>query len=558
MNNLFGKNMLFKATSPLKLICRGLALASLIWSFQSHAERPHHDGYIQGDQRSPVVSTAYGPVQGTDNGHVYAWMGIPYAEPPVGKLRWMPPQPPQPWASVKAAVKPGSTCTQGNDLGFFATPGGAEDCLYLNVYADRKAFEQASSNGKKLPVFVWFHGGALWVGQGDDHNPSALVANGKAIVVTFNYRLGIFGYFAHPSIDDEGHPAANYGTMDQTFVLQWIKKNIAAFGGDPSDVTIAGESAGGDAVIAQMLSTWAKGLFHQVIEMSGATNLLKEGNFGATVSLKTAEHTGEEFARQVGCRNDKDAAACLRALPASVILANRQGHQLVETVVDGNFLPARPEKLLETGMFNHVRLISGSNRDEGDFFAALPEVITGKALQAGDYANAIKKQFGPHLSSAVLTEYPLDNYLNASEAYAAAVGDNLFSCPSLRLKRLAARHTEVWGYEFADRTAPTYAPPVSFPVRAGHTAELPYIFSGFHGGEEGLPVHLNDQQQKLAAAMQIYWTSARHAHDWEEWPQFVAGSEKIMRFQLPKGNTVNAKIFARDHHCGFWDSQSVY
>lgn len=443
-------------------------------------------------------------------------------------------------------------------MGFFATPGGSEDCLYLNVYVDRKAFNRATATGQKLPVFVWIHGGALWVGQGDDNNPTALVADGKAIVVTFNYRLGVFGYFAHPAIDGEGHPAVNYGTMDQTFVLRWVRDNIAAFGGNPENVTIAGESAGGDAVMAQIYSPWAKGLFHQAIEMSGATNLLKEGNFGSTVSQKTAQQTGEQFASSVGCTDQQNAGSCLRKLSTAMILAHQRGYQLVETVVDGDFLPDTPEALLKTGKFNRVPMISGTTRDEGDFFAALPEVETGRVLTNETYPTAIRAQFGDALSKKVLKEYPLSDYLNASEAYAAPVGDFLFSCPSLKLKELASKHTDVWGYEFADRTAPTYSPPVSFNLRAGHTSELPYLFTGFHGGARGVPVSLNPQQQNLANALQIYWTTLNKAKDWAEWPKYKAGQGKIMQFQLPQGQLITAGTFAKEHHCEFWNQQGVY
>jgi para-nitrobenzyl esterase len=198
-------------------------------------------GWAEAAQPTSVSKIDSGPVRGVDDGEMLSYLGIPYAAPPVGELRWRPPQAPRSWAETYDADKSGNACVQNADLGAFATAGGSEDCLYLNVYLPRAAVQAR----KPLRVFVWIHGGSLWVGQGSDYDPRKLALDGEAVVVSLNYRLGMFGFFAHPAIDGEGHPFANYGQMDQSFALDWVKRNIAAFGGDPNNITSAGDSSGG-------------------------------------------------------------------------------------------------------------------------------------------------------------------------------------------------------------------------------------------------------------------------------------------------------------------------
>lgn len=504
-----------------------------------------------------IVTTAQGAVQGVEEGEMLAWLGIPYAAPPVDELRWQPPQPPAPWEGTRVANQVPQKCTQGPDLGFFATAGGSEDCLYLNVYADRQAVDQAQNGDEKLPVFVWLHGGGLQVGQGADYNPRALIEDGRAMVVTLNYRLGMFGFFAHPAIDAEGHANANYGQMDQTLALEWVQDNIAAFGGDPDSVTIAGESAGGFSVLAQVLSPWAAGLFHNAIEMSGAAMVLREPSPNGTLSLETAQARGTGFAEAVGCGDTKNAADCLRDLSIEEIMAHRQKFRVNMPVIDGDFLPDAPAALLRSGNFNRVPLISGTNRDEGDFFAALAETRTGEPLTAERYPEALEGMYGEKLSQTLLQQYPASNYLNAAGAFAAATTDYLFACPSLRLKELASQHTRVWGYRFADRTAPSYAPPVSFEMQAAHTFELPYLFPGFHGGTAE-PTQLNPLQQPLAEQMQHYWTHVADADSWTDWPQYDTEGGRLLQLQLSGNRMMDSERYAEQHHCAFWDQQGVY
>jgi para-nitrobenzyl esterase len=315
--------------------------------------------------------------------------------------------------ALKANTVP-SSCAQNADLGPFARAGGNEDCLYLNVY--RSA--EAARSGERLPVFVWVHGGALQVGQGADYDPSKLAATGKAVVVTLNYRLGLFGFFSHPAIDREGHPFANYGLMDQQAALRWVQQNIAAFGGDPANVTIAGESSGGNSVMLQIVSPLAAGTFQHAVAMSGAGVMTRHPAFGARARFPVAEELGTGFAKDVGC--EADTANCLRALSTKRVLDAQTPYLLNEAIIDGTVIPMHPSDAYRTGQINRVTLVNGSTRDEGRFFVALPELLTGQALTAEDYPVWMERQYGAALATEVMREYSLDRFASPGEAFAAA------------------------------------------------------------------------------------------------------------------------------------------
>lgn len=503
-------------------------------------------------QATSVVKIDSGPLRGEDDGDMLSYLGIPYAAPPVGELRWRPPQAPLTWTETLEATKAGSSCVQNADLGAFATPGGSEDCLYLNVYAPRSAVQ----SGNKLPVFVWIHGGSLWVGQGDDYDPRKLVLDGKAIVVTLNYRLGMFGFFSHPAIDAEGHGFANYGQMDQSFSLDWVQRNIAAFGGDPNNVTIAGESSGGTSVLAQVISPWSKGKFQQAINMSGSSLIIRYPNFGAARPLDVARKVGADFATAAGCSDQKPA--CLRALTVGQILAIQAPYMINQTIVDGDFMPEHPAEALKSGRFNHVTLINGTTRDEGTFFAGFPENETGIAMTEADYSKKLEDFFGVSIAPRVAEQYPLDSYNSPSEAYAAAATSYLFSCPALKVNEWASRSVPVYAYEFADRTAPSYLKPTTFPLGAAHTYELPYLFPGFHGGKSGLPVSLNTLQEQLSDQMVAHWTSVSTAEKWTDWVRYVPAQQNVYRLKLPSSQILPMGRFSNDHHCDFWDRAGIY
>lgn len=499
----------------------------------------------------PVVDTDAGKVQGTDDGKLLSWLGVPYAAAPEGSLRWMPPRAPEKWSGVKDASQFGNFCPQNTDLGVFGKAGGAEDCLNLNVYVSKETI----AKGGKLPVLVWIHGGSLWVGAGRDYDASKLALKGNAVVVTINYRLGILGYFAHPELDKEGHRFANYGLMDQQFALEWVQHNISAFGGNPKDVTISGESSGGNSVMAHVVAPGSAGKFQHAVAMSGGAVALRFPTFGAPKPLDYAEKMGEGFAKAVGCTSDNQAA-CLRQLPLDKVLAMQTPHLINQVVIDGTVIPLHPGEAFRTGKFNHVTLINGTTRDEGTFFAGFPENENGIAMQGKGYEDAMKFFFGS-LAEKVKKEYPADSYVTPSNAYAAAVTDMEFACPARIINKRASAYTPTYAYEFADRTAPSYLKPTSFALGAAHTYELSYLFPGFHGGA-GIPVKLNALQEKLSDKMVTYWAQAGKAGEREnEWPRYSPKQDNVMSLVLP-GPVMKDGVFGREHHCDFWDDAGVY
>lgn len=497
------------------------------------------------------VATLSGPVEGISRQGIESWEGIPFAAAPTGALRWQAPQPVKAWSQPLKATTPSSSCAQNTDLGVFATAGGSEDCLYLNVYRSSDAAAQPS----KRPVFVWIYGGALQVGQADHYNPEKLVKQGNSIVVTFNYRVGLFGFFANPALNGKDKDYANYGLMDQQAALQWVKDNIAAFGGDPNNVTIAGESAGGDSVMAHIISPASSGLFQHAISLSGSTLVTRYPAFGASVPLNIAVKTGDEFAQSVGCQQAD--AACLRALSTEQILKAQTPYILKQFIVDGQLIPQHPADALAKGKLNKTTLINGTTRDEGTLFAALPELATGKSMTEQSYPEVMKSMYGETLLPKVLKEYPVSEYNTPSEAFAAAATDSLFSCPAQEVNHLLTGKMPVYAYEFSDQTAPLYLNPLTFLLKAAHTSELAYIFPGFHGGSDK-EVKLNPLQEKLSDEMVGYFANVSAISGKQaSWPLFDTQKENYMTFALPAGRMVSGR-FARTHHCDFWKTSGIF
>ncbi|MFE7422848.1 carboxylesterase/lipase family protein [Rhodococcus sp. NPDC057529] len=497
-----------------------------------------------------VLKIDSGAVQGNEHGEMHSYLGIPYAAAPVGDLRWRPPQQPPSWTSPLDATEYGNSCPQNADLGVFAKAGGNEDCLNLNVFVSKKSAESK----KKLPVLVWIHGGALAVGGGGDYDPSKLAVDGGMVVVTINYRLGLLGYFADPALDREGHPFGNYGLMDQQFALDWVQRNIATFGGDPGNVTISGESSGGNSVLAHVASPLSSGKFQHAIPMSGAAIALQFPVFGAPRPLDVAERTGTDFTKAVGCGSR--GPECLRELPLNQILATQSPYLINQVIIDGRVIPTHPAEAFKSGKFNHVTLINGSTRDEGTFFAGFPENESGAPLTAPGYPGALDAYFGP-LTQDVLKEYPLDAFSNPSEALGAAVTDMQFACPGRAINRWMADQTPTYAFEFSDRTAPSYLNPTTFALGAAHTFELAYLFPRFHGGA-GNPIELNPLQEKLSDKMVDYWSNAAGAEDREEeWPQYSPAEENTMSLILPEPR-MDSQSFGHVHNCDFWDARGIY
>ena len=338
---------------------------------------------------APAIVIQNGPLKGIETPTLNLYLGIPYAVPPVGPLRWTPPQPHGRWHGVFQATQFGNFCTQ---------PGlGSEDCLYLNVYTPSEKKNHDKHHGLPamvwihdkhhgLPVMVWIHGGSLVTGGGGFYDPTRMIEQSGVIVVTINYRIGLFGFFAHPTIDAEGHLNGNYGLMDQQLALKWVKRNIKAFGGDPNRVTIFGESAGGQSVYANLASPTAAGLFRRAISESGSyVEFQSYFDPFYIVKLTQAETSGTpavpsgvELATEAGCTTLPQSAACLRGIPASTLVT--VGPSLLYPFLDGTILTQTPSAAFASGEFNQVPVISGGNHDEYRLFVAEGYDAVGKPL----------------------------------------------------------------------------------------------------------------------------------------------------------------------------------
>jgi para-nitrobenzyl esterase len=485
----------------------------------------------------PVVATADGAVGGKTAAGMNEFLGIPYAAPPVGSLRWRPPQPAAPWPGVRAATAFAPHCPQPASP--FGVASTSENCLYLNVFTPTK------TDGRRLPVMVWIHGGALLTGESNDYDPSGLVHHG-VIVITINYRLGALGFLAHPALAGRpGGPSGNYGFMDQQAALRWVQRNIRQFGGDPRNVTIFGESAGGLSVMSQLASPGAKGLFAKTIVESGTYDLTQQ-------PLATAEAAGEAFAAQAGCASQ--TAACLRSLPVQTILDNEnEGVGGYEPDIDGLVLTQSLKTAFATGQFNQVPVMVGTNHDEWRLFVGLAE-LEGAPVTAANYQATIAATLGlPAAAAAVIAaQYPLSAYPSPAVAMGAVGTDAIFACPALTADQSLSKYVPTYAYEFNDENAPEISlPPVSFPYGAAHATELPYLFSF---SNVAYPAVLTPPQQQLAAAMKQDWTNfARQGSpSAPTWPAFNAASQRMLSLIPPRPHLETG--FAAEHHCAFWAS----
>lgn len=508
---------------------------------QTHVEVVEHS----------AIETKNGGLRGLDLGTVVVFKGIPYARPPVGALRWAPPQPCENWSGVREAIADPPQCAQNRYLGVFAKPGGQEDCLYLNVWRPKAA----SMSGRKLPVMVWIHGGALWVGSANDYDGGKLAAHGQAIVVTINYRLAMLGMFAHPSLIDRGEPWGNFGLMDQQAALKWVQDNIAAFGGDPDNVTIFGESSGGTSVLAHVVSPASRGLFHHAVDMSGSSPIIKYPHFGCTLPSEQAIEKGVAFAEAAGCDGSIES---LRALPIERILEIQTPHLSQQFFVDGHTIPATYTELIRSGKVNGKTFTGGVTRDEWTWAAGFTEIETGSVMSPEAYAQAIMGFYGEENGPKVLAEYPVSKYGSGSEAFGAAVTASLFAAPMHRINEWLSEWMPVFAYEFCDKTAPSYLQPTTFALGAAHTSELAYLFPGFHGGD-GVPTKLNPLQEQLSDHMVRLFTRTPEANGARlpDWPRYDPKSENYLSFVLPEPRQ-SYQRFSQVHNTRFWDDLGIY
>ncbi|MGO9450499.1 MAG: carboxylesterase/lipase family protein [Candidatus Binataceae bacterium] len=516
-----------------------VAAVALCCAIASHLPAPTiaHAADSTTSPDSLLVKTQDGPVQGMVRDGVRQFLGIPYAAPPVGNLRWKAPQPHPAWTATLDATHFGDACAQIFPFG----RGGAnsEDCLSLNIYAPDPAMSG-------VPVMVWIHGGSFLQGTGATYDGNALAGKGRMVVVTINYRLGPLGFLALKALDAENpdHVSGDYGVMDQQAALRWVQRNISAFGGDPNKVTAAGESAGAISVCLQLVSPASAGLFQRAI--------LESGPCLRPRPLAEAETHGQDFAAKLGCT--ADVPACLRSKTIGEVLNALPGDALSgppiwNPVVDGHLIPKQPAEAFQSGNFNKVSFINGSNHDEGTLFLWFSEPMT-----ADQYASSIQARLGPD-AARVRAAYPLSNYASPLPATAAIFGDSVFSCSVRKASQLLSAQVPTYEYEFNDRNAPNiFTPHPPYPMGAYHASEIQYVFQSKPRARWSQP--LAGEQLKLSDQMMRYWTSFIASGDPDgtapKWTPYQASEDKIL--SLAPGAVSYESDFAKQHHCEIWDS----
>jgi len=458
---------------------------------------------VEIDCNSPVV-TKSGLVAGKkeDNADVCVWKGIPFAAPPVGELRWRAPQPMPKWEGVREAKEFGHRCMQ---KGIFklevatSKEGMSEDCLYLNVWRPK------SQEGlRPIPVMFWIHGGGYTGGSANTpmYWGDRLAEQGNVVVVSTNYRLNVFGFFSSPALAEEDHnkSVGNYAILDLIAALKWVHDNISNFGGDPNNVTIFGESAGGFAVCTLLATPLGKGLFHKAI--------LESGGCTASESLEQGYEHGKEIARNLGC--DEKDLKCLRAIPAKTLLEKGSGGMMQRGSVphhDGYVLKDTPLSMIEAGNYNRVPFMAGSCRDE--FGNTLRLMKRFKKIQPENYEQGLIDEFNvpPEDAKKLVQLYPLSEFHNRPvEAYGRMFGaDASLGCPTyLGLLAVSKQQQDTYHYRFDyDEMA------LGKYFGAAHSFEIPFIFDAF----DRMPMNLlytrkNTAQAKaLGKIIQAYWVN---------------------------------------------------
>lgn len=497
---------------------------------------------------SDVVGVGSGPVRGVmDEDGVRAFLGIPYAAPPVGKLRWQPPREVAPWAETRTGDAFGPACPQPRQR---ADGQYSEDCLFVNVWTPARPSET------KLPVMVWIHGGAFNFGSASqpEYHGKNLSMKG-VVVVTLNYRLGPLGFFAHPLLDGESerHTSGNYGLLDQIAALQWVQKNIAAFGGDPGNVTIFGQSAGSRSVSLLMLSPLAKGLFHRAIAQSGGPilgfellNPVFNGDKAAVSKM------GQELATKLGCDTTDDVLAALRATSAQDIVKTADCTTSVFTeglffapVFDGQVLPENPVTAYATGRNHDVPMIVGSTLNEGTLY-----LVGENDLTVEKYEKFLQVRFGDAAKRAFAL-FPADTDAAVPKAidHFLTVGGN--AQPARFVAGSIARNG---GKAYLYRFSRCPGTAMARQLGAHHGVDLAYVFGNMTDADG-----YTDTDRELTKVVMAYWVNFAKTGDPNgagllAWPAYDRASDRNMEF----ADTVSVNRHLYQTACDFIEQTSRY
>jgi len=462
------------------------------------------------------VKTEAGALEGSTSadGKVQIFKGIPYAAPPVGALRWKEPQPVASWKGVRKATEFGARCMQWNVFGdmVFRDAGPSEDCLYLNVWTPK------TSADAKLPVMVWIYGGGFQAGAtSEPRQDGEALAHRGVVIVSMNYRLGIFGFFSHAELTKESphHASGNYGLLDQVAALEWVRKNIAAFGGDPEKVTIFGESAGSFSVSALMASPRSKGLIHRAIGESGAF-------FGRTLTAKPLAQSEQDAAKWAGS-NGADTLEKLRGMAAQQVLdaamKDKDSFRFGPNI-DGYFFPKSPAEIYANGEQAHVALLAGWNHDEGNYHTFFGKEEVSKE----NYVKKVQQTYGDH-AAEVLELFPGGTEEQSKESAGLLATANFIGYSTWKWIEMQTKTGDaaVYRYEFDDAPplAESGAPPGATPT-AYHSAEIEFVF----GMLKSKKLPWRPEDYKLSEEMGAYWTNFAkkgnpNGEGLAEWPRYT-------------------------------------
>jgi para-nitrobenzyl esterase len=488
------------------------------------------------------ITTDKGVVHGASNGITRVFLGIPYAAPPTGSARFMPPADAPAWTSPRDATALGAECPQLDMTGALAS-GSSEDCLFVNVWTPLATVTNA-------PVFVWIHGGGFIEGSGGDtiYDGTNVVAKTNAIVVTLNYRLGPLGFLSHASFAaaEKVATSPSPGMLDQQAALKWVQRNIAAFGGDPGSVTVAGESAGGSSVCQHLAMPGSKGTFARAIIESGVCIASSDA------TKATAEDQGNRLATAAGCTDSTAVLACLQSKTVQQLLTALPLRKAFvgpgdnySPVIDGVVLPQAPLDAIASGNFTKVPTIVGTNLNEGALFLYL----WGSPLPtSSDIRTILAEFFGMTQVAAIAQHYPVDS--DPSTAFKDLVTDGIFACPARQIARgLSGAGVATYLYQFTYPFSLTLLPSIT----TTHSFELPFVFRNAYLGTQ-----LGANDLAVADAIDGYWFSfvasgdpnASRAMGSVMWPAYTTSGDQNVVLDAPTSVGTHLK----QSICDFWDT----
>jgi para-nitrobenzyl esterase len=482
-------------------------------------------------------------------------LGIPYAAAPVGERRLRAPAPPVRWSGTRDATYLRSACLQAKTA-YVKEQQGAEDCLYLNVYKPAKSVDPST-----VPVMVWLHGGGFINGSGNAFNGAFLAQTANAIVITVNYRLGPFGWLALPSLAAEspGHSTGNYGLLDSIAALQWVQRNAAAIGGDPKRVTVFGQSAGGEQVLALIASPLAVDLFQRAISMSAPASLDLPN-----VVKSAASH--DPFLTRIDCLDPTTQPDCLRKADAQTMLdAAQEDWDLIRAgglgwtpTVDGVVLPDQWLAVFNSGLFDKVPVVVGHTREEGRLFVAVYENEQNALMQEDDAKDRSRRFFGP-ATWLIFWEYPVADYGSAGDQVAQVLVDAMFATGENNDREALAVSVPVYGYQSCDpQAAESHVHARFSKIGCGHDSDLAYLFQW--DDFEGREPKFTAEQHELALRMGRYFgnfaaTGDPNGTDLPAWSSFRAEGAQV---QLLEPSTTGGirpsapSTYVVEHRIAFW------